>query len=97
MQNPSLVFTKGSTFPVTLNAPTTVVRVPLRHAYGSDVTLQISLTTPNGVVTLDHTAVQVRIAGTSFVGYLLSFGALLVIAVWWWRSYRRTSQGRRVK
>ena len=74
-----------------------MVRVPLRHAYGSDVTLQISLTTPNGVVTLDHTAVQVRIAGTSFVGYLLSFGALLVIAVWWWRSYRRTSKGRRAK
>ena len=97
MRNPSLVFTKGSTFPVTLSAPTTVVRVPLRHAYGSDVTLQISLTTPNGVVTLDHTAVQVRIAGTSFVGYLLSFGALLVIAVWWWRSYRRTSKGRRAK
>ena len=97
LRNSSLDFTKGSTFPVTLSAPTTVVRVPLRHAYGSDVTLQISLTTPNGVVTLDHTAVQVRIAGTSFVGYLLSFGALAVIGVWWWRSYRRTSQGRHAK
>jgi len=97
LRNASLVFTKGSTFALTLSAPTTVVRVPLRHAYGSDVTLQISLTTTNGAVTLDHTAVQVRIAGTSFVGYLLSFAALFVLAMWWWRSYRRTSQGRHAK
>ena len=97
LHNPSLVFAKGNTFAITLSAPTTVVRVPLRHAYGSDVTLQLSLTTPNGAVTLDHTVVQVRIAGTSVVGYLLSFGALLVLAMWWWRSYRRTSQGRRAQ
>ena len=97
LTNASLVFAKGHTFAITLSAPTTVVRVPLRHAYGSDVTLQLSLTTPNGAITLDHTAVQVRIAGTSVVGYLLSFGALFVLAMWWWRSYRRTSSGRHAK
>jgi len=90
----SLSFTKGPVFAATLASPTTAIRVPLRHAWGSNVTMQIYLTAPNGAVVLAHTAVLVRVAGTSVVGYLLSGGSLLVLALWWIRTHRRTSKGK---
>lgn len=93
----ALDFAKGATFPVTLNTPTTVVRVPLRHASGSEATLQVIITTPSGQVVLAHTAIPVRVTGTSVVGYLLSFVSLLILGIWWWRTNRRKTTARRAK
>ena len=93
-----LRFPKGSALPVDLDSPTQSLRVPATSPRGSSLTLQVLLTTPNDQVVLARTAIQVRIAGTSVVGYLLTFASLLVLALWWWRtSRRRTNPGRHAK
>jgi len=93
-----LRFPKGGAVEVTMSSPTSSVRVPAADARGSSLTLQVLLTTPNGQVVLAKTAIQVRIAGTSVVGYLLTFASLFVLALWWWRtSRRRPHQGRHAR
>jgi hypothetical protein len=93
-----LSFPKGSAVVVTMSSPTQSVRVPATSPLGSSLTLQVLLTTPNDQVVLARTAIQVRIAGTSVVGYLLTFASLFVLALWWWRtSRRRAPKGRHAK
>jgi hypothetical protein len=92
-----LSFPKGGAIPITLSSPTQSVRVPTANARGSSLTLQIVLTTPNDQVVLARSAVQVRIAGTSVVGYLLTFASLFVLGLWWWRTSRRRPKGRHVR
>jgi hypothetical protein len=88
-----VTFPKGDAVPVTMNSPTQSIRVPTSSPHGSSLTLQVVLTTPNGHVILARSAIQVRIAGTSVVGYLLSFGSILVLALWWWRTNRKRPKG----
>ena len=92
-----LSFPSGGVVPLTLNSPTQSIRVPATSAHGSSLTLQVVLTTPNNQLILARTAVQVHIAGTSVVGYLLTFASLLVLALWWWRTIRRRPKGRHVR
>ncbi len=92
-----ITFPKGDALPVSMNSPTKSLRVPTSNPRGSSLTLQVILTTPNDQVVLARTAIQVRIAGTSVVGYLLTFASLLVLAIWWWRTNRRRSRGRHAR
>jgi hypothetical protein len=92
-----LSFPKGSAIPVTMNSPTQALRVPTANARGSSLILQVVLTTPNGQVVLARSAIQVRIAGTSVVGYLLTFASLFVLGLWWFRTIRRRTKGRHAK
>jgi hypothetical protein len=80
-----------------MNSPTQSIRVPASSPRGSSLTLQVILTTPNDQVVLARTAVQVHIAGTSVVGYLLTFASLFVLGLWWWRTVRRRPQGRHAR
>ncbi|MBW4076947.1 MAG: hypothetical protein HIU84_00230 [Acidobacteria bacterium] len=88
-----LSFPKGSNVTVTLNSVTTSIRVPTSNHLGSDLTLQVVVTSPNGQLVLARSAIQVRIAGNSLVGYLLTLASLLVLAYWWIRTYRRKTKG----
>lgn len=92
-----LTFPKGSSIVTTLNSSTKSLRIPTAKASGSDLTLQVVVTTPDGLVVLTKSAIQVRIAGTSVIGYILSIASLLVLAAWWLRTYRRRSKGRRAR
>jgi hypothetical protein len=92
-----LTFPKGAAIPITLSSLTQSIRVPTADPRGSSLTLQIVLTTPNDQVVLARSAVQVRIAGTSVVGYLLTFASLFVLGLWWWRTNRRRPKGRHVR
>jgi len=92
-----LSFPKGSSIVTTLNSSTKSLRIPTAKASGSDLTLQVEVTTPDGLVVLARSAIQVRIAGTSVIGYLLSFASLLVLAAWWLRTTFRRSKGRRAR
>ena len=94
---PNLSFPKGSNLVTTLNSSTTSLRVPTDHHRGSNLILQVVVTTPDDQVVLARAAIPVRIAGTSIVGYLLSFASLAVLALWWWRTYRRRSKGRHAR
>jgi hypothetical protein len=83
--------------PVSLDAPTKSVRVATSGHSGSSLTLQVIVTTPNNRLVLARAAIQVRIAGTSFVGYLLTIASLLVLAYWWLRTYRKRPKGRHAR
>jgi len=92
-----LSFPKGDAVAITMNSPTHFIRVPTANARGSSLTLQVVLTTPNGQIVLARSAIQVRVAGTSVIGYLLTFASLLVLGLWWWRTNKRRPKGRHAK
>jgi hypothetical protein len=92
-----LDFPRGSSVTVELDSSTKSLRVPTSNHRGSDLTLQVIVTTPNGQLVLARTAIQVRIAGNSVVGYLLTLASLVVLAYWWVRTYRRKSKGRHAR
>jgi hypothetical protein len=92
-----LTFPKGNNVEVTMDSPTKSVRVSTSGHNGSSMTLQVVVTTPNGQVTLARAAIQVRIAGTSIVGYFLTVASLLVLAYWWLRTYRKRPKGRHAR
>jgi hypothetical protein len=87
-----LSFPKGNSVVTTLDSSTKSLRFPTANHRGSSLTLQVVVTTPNGKLVLARSAIQVRIAGTSVVGYLLSLGSIGVLAWWWWRTHRRRRQ-----
>ncbi|MHB8379256.1 MAG: hypothetical protein ACYDB2_04960 [Acidimicrobiales bacterium] len=92
-----VTFPKGNAVKVTMSSPTTSIRVSTANPQGSSMTLQVVLTTPNDQVVLARSAIQVRIAGTSVVGYVLTFASLLVLGLWWWRTNRRRTKGRHAR
>ncbi len=92
-----LSFPKGSAVSVHLSSPTKSIRVATAKPRGSSLTLQVVLTTPNDQVVLARTAIQVHVAGTSVVGYLLTFASLFVLGLWWWRTSRRRPKGRHAR
>ena len=92
-----ITFPKGDDVPVSLNAPTKSVRVATSSHTGSSLTLQVIVTTPNNRLVLARAAIQVRIAGTSIVGYFLTIASLLVLAYWWLRTYRKRPKGRHAR
>ena len=92
-----ITFPKGDDVPVSLNAPTKSVRVATSNHTGSSLTLQVIVTTPNNRLVLARAAIQVRIAGTSIVGYFLTIASLLVLAYWWLRTYRKKPKGRHAR
>jgi hypothetical protein len=92
-----ITFPKGDVVPVSLDAPTKSVRVATSGHTGSSLTLQVIVTTPNNRLVLARAAIQVRIAGTSIVGYFLTIASLLVLAYWWLRTYRKRPKGRHAR
>jgi len=92
-----LSFPKGRDLVVVLDSPTKSIRVPTSNHQGSSLTLQVVVTTPDDQIVLARAAIQVRIAGTSIVGYLLTLASLLVLGFWWLRTYRRRSKGRHAR
>ena len=92
-----LVFPKGPNIVVSWSSPTTSIRVPTSNRRGNSLTLQVNVTTSDQRVLLAHAAIQVRIAGSSVVGYLLTAASLLVLAAWWWRTHRRRPKARHAR
>jgi hypothetical protein len=92
-----ITFPQGDNVPVSLNTLTKSVRVATSSHTGSSLTLQVIVTTPNNRLVLARAAIQVRIAGTSIVGYLLTIASLLVLGYWWLRTYRKRPKGRHAR
>ena len=92
-----IVFPHGNRIAVTMNSSTKSIRVATSSHSGGSLTLQVVVTTPDDQVVLARAAIQVRITGTSIVGYFLTVASLLVLAYWWLRTYRRRSKGRHAR
>ena len=93
-----LTFPKGGNpVAVTINTPTTPIPIHATGHLGGGFTLQLRLTTSDDQLILAQSTIQVRVAGNSVVGYILSGASLIVLAWWWLRTYRRKSRGRHAR
>lgn len=94
LDSDQLEFPDGDEIDVVLAANTTTrVPVPVRSRTSGAFSLDITVTSPDGSITLDETSFDVRSTAISGVGLVLSIGACLFLAVWWarhWRSVRRS-------
>jgi hypothetical protein len=94
---PGVQFPEGNVVPITLDASTDEVRIPANISGPGNFTLVVRLVTSNRHLVIALGAIQVRSTTTSVVGYVLTGGALAVIALWWWRTTRRRVKGRHAR
>ncbi len=87
-------FPNGNTRRLTLDRPTTSVRVTAEaRTSGDRLPIDVTLHTPNGQLLLAHTVLTVHSTAISFVGVALTVLAGAVLLVWWvrtwWKARRR--------
>ena len=97
LDSDQLEFPDGDEIDVDLAANTTTrVPVPVRSRTSGAFSLDITVTSPDGSITLDETRFDVRSTAISGVGLVLSIGACLFLAVWWARHWRSARRSRRL-
>ena len=88
-------FPDGNTRALTLDRPTTSVRVTAQaRTSGDRLPIEVTLHTPNGQLLLAHTVLTVHSTAISFVGVALTVLAGAVLLAWWVRTWRRGRRGR---
>jgi hypothetical protein len=94
-----LLFADGTTSwtqaATVLGTHTNVIYVNVQTRTSGQFKVEISLHSPTGGLELSAGEVSVRSTATSVVGVILSVGALVVLAVWWFRTSRRRRALRR--
>jgi Family of unknown function (DUF6049) len=88
-------FPDGNTRTLTLDRPTTPVRIQARSRTSGDrLPVGVTLTTPDGQLVLARSALTVHSTSISLVGVGLTVLAALVLLVWWGRTWRRSRRRR---
>jgi hypothetical protein len=83
-------FPDGSSRSVVLDRSTTPVRLEARSRTSGDrLPVEVTVTTPDGGLTIAHADLTVHATSISFVGIALTLLAALVLVVWWVRTWRR--------
>ncbi|MGQ0831064.1 MAG: DUF6049 family protein [Microthrixaceae bacterium] len=90
LRSPKLEFPDGDTLPLVLTDPTTRLDVAVRTRASGSFPLEITVTSPDGVLQLGAVRVSVQSTAVSGVGLVLSIGAACFLLVWWARHWRRT-------
>ena len=90
-----LSFPKGSAQLITIRSQTKSLRLTTFDLRGSSLTLHVNVRTKDGQFVIAHEVIQVRFAGASLAGYLLTFLSALVLALWWIRTTWRRRKGPR--
>lgn len=85
-----LRFPEGQRFEIAADEEITRVDIPVRAQATGSVPTFVQLTTPDGQIILDQRQLDVRSTAVSGVGLALSIGALIVLVIWWARSWRRS-------
>ena len=88
-------FPQGTEYPIQISTHTASINIPASLKNGTSAFVTVTLKTPNGGTVISHATIQVRYAAASLVGYLLSFGSLGVIALWWYRNFSQRKKDRR--
>ena len=73
---------------------TNIVEVPFTARTSGQFTVDVTIRTPSGGLVLSRGEISVRSTATSVVGVVLSLGALVVLAVWWFRTSRKRRAAR---
>jgi hypothetical protein len=84
-----LAFPDGTTQLLTLTGENTPVEIRVHARTSGDAPLTITVTSPDGSLLLATTDYTVRSTAVSGVGLALTIGAVIVLLVWWIRSWRR--------
>jgi hypothetical protein len=88
-------FPNGNTRTLTLDRPTTSVRVVAQaRSSGGRLPIDVTLRTPDGQLLLARTELTVHSTAISFVGVALTVLAGIVLLVWWARTWRRSRRAR---
>lgn len=73
----------------------TIVQVPVRTRTSGDTPMTITVTSPDGELTLTRSRYTVRSTAVSGVGIFLTVGAAGFLVLWWGRHLLRARRGRR--
>jgi hypothetical protein len=88
-------FPNGNSRTLTLNRPTTSVRVVAQaRSSGGHLPIDVTLRTPDGQLLLARTELTVHSTAISFVGVALTVLAGIVLLAWWARTWRRARRAR---
>jgi Family of unknown function (DUF6049) len=90
-----LEFPRGHTQAVSIDHPTNTTRVDVLARTSGDLPLELTFTSPNGVLVIARGRLTVRSTATSVVGIALTALAVLVLAAWWARTWRRSRREKR--
>jgi hypothetical protein len=90
-----LAFPRGHTRAVSIDHQTNSTRIDVLARTSGDLPLELTLRTPNGVLVIARGRLTVRSTATSIVGVALTALAVLVLAAWWARTWRRARRERR--
>jgi hypothetical protein len=83
-------FPDGNSRPLTLDRPTTPVRIQAHSRTSGDrLPVGVTLTTPDGQLVIARAALTVHATSISLVGVALTVFAGLVFLFWWARTWRR--------
>jgi hypothetical protein len=95
LDSDQLEFPDGRLITTPLPASTTTrLEVPVRVRTSGAFTMDVRVTSPDGTIVLDTSTFDVRSTAISGVGFILSIGAALFLAVWWLRHWRSTRRSR---
>jgi hypothetical protein len=90
LESDKFTFPDGNSRTLTLNRPTTPVRIQVRSRTSGDrLPVGVTLTTPDGQLVIARAALTVHSTSISVVGVGLTALAALVLLVWWVRTWRR--------
>ncbi len=87
-------FPQGSSRQLTINHPTTPVRIQVEARTSGDLPIEAQLAAADGSLVIAQGQLTVRSTATSIVGIVLTAAALLVLLAWWARTWQA---GRRKK
>jgi uncharacterized protein DUF6049 len=94
-------FPQGSSRELTINHPTTPVRIQVEARTSGDLPIEAQLAAGTGSLVIAQGQLTVRSTATSIVGIVLTAAALVVLLAWWARTWqagrrkKRAARGRR--
>ena len=91
LNSDKFTFPDGNTVKMTLDRPTTSVRVTAQaRTSGDRLPIDVTLHTSDGQLMLARTVLTVQSTAISFVGVALTVLAGAVLLAWWVRTWRRS-------
>ena len=89
-----LRFPRGDRFEIDVADEVVRIDVPVESRATGSVPTFVEVLTPDEGLVLDERRLDVRSTAVSGVGLAISLGALVVLLVWWVRTWRRSHPGR---
>lgn len=94
LRSDRLAFPEGGRVPVTVTEDILRIDVPVQALATGSVPVFVELWTPDEQVRIAARQLNVRSTAVSGVGLVISLGALVVLVVWWARTWRTTRRDR---